>query len=134
MRTFLLCSSFAGFALLGCGANDHAQPSPTGEGLVQLSFDRGLNECPEFTQSLIIPQAIRPRMSAEVVVIATDPDGLDSAIDYTWSASSGAFSDPKQPYTRYGCEATGRQLLRLDVVDALGCPARLALDVDCLDE
>jgi hypothetical protein len=83
---------------------------------------------------LVIPQAIRPRFSAEVVVIATDPDGPNSAIEYTWSASSGSFTDLKQPFTRYGCEARGLQVLKLDAVDARGCQSRLALAVNCLDE
>jgi len=135
LRSFLLCSSFAGLALLGCGADEHTQIPPVGDGLTTLQLDPTLNECPRFTQSLVIPQAIPPRLSAEVVVIATDPDGLDSAIQYTWSAPSGSFTEPKQPTTRYGCDARGTQVaLRLDAVDGRGCQSRLALVVNCLDE
>ena len=133
-RSFLLCLSFAGFALLGCGANDHADLFPDDDGKIRLQIDPTVNECPTFTQSLVIPQAIPPRFSAEVVVIATDPDGPNAAIEYTWSASSGSFTDLKQPITRYGCEARGLQVLKLDAVDARRCDARLALVVNCLDE
>lgn len=134
MRSFYLTLSFASWALLGCGASDQAQISPSDDGLVQLKIDPSLNECPTFTQSLVIPQSIPPRFSAAVVVIATDPDGPNAAIEYTWSASSGSFTDLKQPTTRYGCEARGRQILKLDAMDARGCQSRLTLSVDCLDE
>jgi hypothetical protein len=133
-QSILLCLIFAGFASFGCGANDHVQLGPDDDGQIRLQINPTLNECPTFTQSLVIPQAIPPRFSAEVVVIATDPDGPNSAIEYTWSASSGSFTDLKQPFTRYGCEARGLQLLKLDAVDARGCTSRLALAVDCLDE
>lgn len=121
-------------ALLGCGASDRSRITPADDGVVQLNVDPSFNECPTFTQSLVIPQAIPPRFSAALVVIATDPDGPNAALDYTWSASSGAFTDTKQPTTRYGCEARGRQILNLDAVDARGCQSRLAIAVDCLDE
>jgi hypothetical protein len=134
LRSIFLRLSLAGFALIGCGANDHALGVTSDNGVVQLEVDPSLNECPTFTQSLVIPEAIRPRFSAEVVVIATDPDGPNSALEYTWSASSGSFTDLKQPFTRYGCEARGVQLLKLEAVDALGCQSRLALLVNCLDE
>lgn len=134
LRSFLLSLSFASVALLGCGASDQAQVPSGDDGQVQFKVDPSLNECPTFTQSLVIPQAIRPRFSAEVVVIATDPDGPNSAIEYTWSASSGSFTDLKQPFTRYGCEASGLQVLKLAAVDSLGCRSQLALAVNCLDE
>ena len=134
VRSLLLSLSFASLALLGCGANDQVQIPSSGDGQVQFKVDPSLNECPTFTQSLVIPQAIRPRFSAEVVVIATDPDGPNSAIEYTWTASSGSFTDLKQPFTRYGCEARGLQVLKVDAVDSLGCRSRLALAVTCLDE
>ena len=134
LRSLFVQLSLAGFGLLGCGADDHAWGASSGDGVVQLEVDPSLNECPTFTQSLVIPQAIRPRFSAEVAVIATDPDGPNSALEYTWSASSGSFTDLKQPFTRYGCEARGMQVLKLHAVDALGCQSRLALVVNCLDE
>lgn len=134
MRSLFLTLSCAGFASLGCGASDQSQTYPADDGLIQLKVDPTLNECPTFTQSLVIPQSIPPRFSAAVVVIATDPDGPNAALEYTWSASSGSFTDAKQPTTRYGCEARGRQILKLDAVDARGCQSRLALSVDCLDE
>jgi len=118
--------------LLGCGANDHV-PSAD-DGLVQFQVDPDANECPTFIQSLVIPQAIRPRFSAEAAVVVTDPDGPDSALEYTWSASSGSFTEPKQPTTRYGCEERGLQVLKLLAVDRPGCAARLTLIVNCLDE
>lgn len=134
MRSLSLTLSFACCALLGCGASDQTQITPSDDGLVQFKVDPNFNECPTFTQSLVIPQEIPPRFSAAVVVIATDPDGPNAALEYTWSASSGAFTDEKQPTTRYGCEARGRQILKLDAVDARGCQSRLAIAVDCLDE
>ena len=133
LRSLFVKLSFASLAL-GCGANDQTQVPATNDGLVNLQIDSSLNECPTFTQSLVIPQAIRPRYSAEVVVIATDPDGPNSAIEYTWSASSGSFTDLKQPFTRYGCAAPGSQVLKVEAVDALGCRSRLSLAVNCLDE
>jgi len=135
MRSLSLTLSLACCALLGCGASDQTQITPADDdGLVQLKVDPGFNECPTFIQSLVIPQAIPPRFSAAVAVLATDPDGPNAALEYTWSASSGAFTDTKQPTTRYGCEARGRQILKLDAVDARGCQSRLAITVDCLDE
>jgi len=134
MRALCLSLSFASCALLGCGASDHAQFSSADDGQLQLKIDPSFNKCPTFTQSLVIPQSIPPRFSAAVVVIATDPDGPNAALEYTWSATSGAFTDIKQPTTRYGCEARGRQILNLDAVDARGCQSRLQLAVDCLDE
>ena len=134
MRSFLLAVGVASYALLGCGAGDQVQASPGDDGRIQLKVDPTLNKCPTFTQSLVIPQSIPPRFSAAIVVIATDPDGPNAAIEYTWSASSGAFTDLKQPAKRYGCEARGRQILNLDAVDARGCQSRLQLAVDCLDE
>jgi len=134
LRSFFSNLSLIGFGVLGCGGSDHTLLPSADAGLIQLKIDPSLNECPTFTQSLVMPEAIPPRFSAEVVVIATDPDGPNSAIEYTWSASSGSFTDLKQPFTRYGCEARGLQTLKLAVVDELGCQARLSLAVNCLEE
>jgi len=135
LRPFQLSFGIASCAaLLGCGAGDHTESPSAADGVVQFQVSPDVNECPAFIQSLVIPQAIRPRFSAEAAVVVTDPDGPDSALEYTWSASSGSFTDPKQPTTRYGCEARGPQLLKLIAVDRPGCEARLTLRVDCLDE
>jgi len=133
-RSIFLVVSCAGFSLLGCGAGDQAQTFASDDAPIQLKINPTLNECPTFTQSLVIPQSIPPRFSAAVVVIANDPDGPNAALEYSWSASSGAFTDTKQPTTRYGCEARGRQILKLDARDARGCQSRLAIAVDCVDE
>ena len=132
LSTFV-AHGFAVCGLLGCGAAEPGTTPAPGDGDTHLQIAPTYNLCPRFAQSLVIPQAIKPRMVAEVVVIATDPDGLDSALAYDWSASSGSFTDPKQPTTGYGCVERGRQVLRLDASDALGCRAALNLEVTCLE-
>jgi len=64
-------------------------------------------------------------------VLATDPDGPDSSLAYQWTASSGVFSNPRAPATRYSCTEAGPQQLRVRALDRLGCHSELELDVTC---
>lgn len=93
-----------------------------------------VNVCPVFNQSLINPRSIPPDASAEVIVFATDPDGLDSSLVFDWTASSGSFSEPKSSATLYRCAARGPQILYVRALDRLGCSNELDLDVTCLDD
>ncbi len=121
--------------LLGCGSGT-AQvlgPDQTDAG-PSLQVYPTVNVCPVFNQSLINPRSIGPDASAEVVVFASDPDGLNSSLAFEWTASSGSFSEPKLPATLYRCDARGPQVLYVRALDRLGCSTELDLDVTCSDD
>ena len=125
----------AAFALLGCGSGEHNYvPEDSVDAGFSVQIVPQVNVCPVFNQSLVIPRSIAPRVSAEVVVFATDPDGVDSALKFDWTASSGSFSDPIRPVTSYVCADVGSQVLHVRALDRLGCRVQLDLDVTCLSD
>lgn len=130
----LLGLSFAALLLIGCGASGKPDASDSAGANTLVQITPTANACPAFVQSLVIPQTIKPGAVADVIVIASDPDGPQSGVAFDWSASSGTFSSSDRPVTRYRCLATGSQQLHVGATDELGCRAELTLPVICLGE
>ena len=133
-RCRALGSIFTAFVLLGCGASGKPDASDSVGANTLIQITPVANACPAFVQSLVIPQSIKPGAVADVIVIASDPDGPESGVSFDWSASSGTFSSSDRPATRYRCLALGAQQLRVGAVDELGCRSELTLPVTCLGE
>jgi hypothetical protein len=92
------------------------------------------NMCPVFDHHLVVPQDIAPENSADVSVLASDPDGADGTLTYVWSATSGTFTELLLPKTTYRCAAPGAAVLAVHARDVEGCESELLLDVQCLEE
>ena len=129
-RLVLICAAACAF---GCGSPqqvDTTQADPQ----TFVEIIPAINVCPVFDRSLIIPVDISPSVAAEVVVKATDPDGNDATLSYSWAASSGSFSKPDRPTTTYRCAELGPQVLNVTAEDVRGCRSQLALAVKCIPE
>ncbi|MET0791002.1 MAG: hypothetical protein ABW061_05730 [Polyangiaceae bacterium] len=136
VRSSLPRLGLLGWLLLSCGTGTHSSipDDVLSDAGPSVQVFPNVNVCPVFSQSLIIPRAISPRASAEVIVFATDPDGVDTALEFDWTATSGSFSDPRLPATRYSCRERGPQVLSVRALDRLGCRTQLDLDVTCSDD
>jgi hypothetical protein len=119
--------------LSACSAADSARqdrdrpPEP-------IAVTPAVNACPTIASYFVLPQRLRPDEFAAVLVQGTDIDSDDDALSYAWSATSGVFSEPAQPFTEYRCAGTGPQVLTVTASDEQGCGEVLALDVDCAVE
>jgi hypothetical protein len=115
---------------LGCGAADNVkvERSDTDE----VSIESTVNTCPVFAFYLVLPKEILPNEVAVVSAQATDIDSDDAKLEYSWSATSGEFTDAQQSPTSYTCGDSGPQVLHVTTLDPDGCEAALDLDVTCL--
>lgn len=120
-------------ALLGCGSGEQT-PSQGSAGASdeQAQVSSGVNVCPIFEGSLVMPQRINPGQSSAIVVRATDPDAPDSQLVFSWTAASGSFSASDKKTTSYRCEAPGMQRLTFTATDRVGCISTLNVDVECV--
>jgi hypothetical protein len=124
------CAALFAFA---CGAGDHvAIPPVEADGGTETHIASGVNLCPHFDGSLLLPQSLHPNESAYVQVSASDPDAPDSQLVFSWSASSGAFSASDKPVTNYTCAKLGTAQLTVTAKDQQGCTADLNLFVACV--
>lgn len=133
MRSRVVAASFV--LLLGCGSADQTRAARSDDEdnkLVDIS--PGLNLCPRFEGSIILPQTIPVAGTAFIAVRATDPDADDLDLKYAWSATSGEFSEPSESVTEYTCGEPGEQSLTVTALDAADCDVELHLDVTCLSE
>ncbi len=122
-----------GLWLLACGSAEHAViPEPAEAGADQAEVSSGVNVCPLFTGSLVMPQRIAPGESTEIMVRVTDPDAPDSQLVLAWSAASGTFSASDKPMTTYRCVEPGTQQLTCTAKDKPGCVSELDIDVECV--
>ena len=127
-----ICAALGALGLLSCGAADHAQVPPTESPDAGTQVASGVNVCPHFEGSLILPQRIRPSESALVAVRVSDPDGDDSQLVFTWSATSGAFSSSDKAVTDYSCSEVGLQQLTFKAQDRQGCSSDMTIAVECI--
>jgi len=119
------------FALLAlaCGAADSTEAAR--EESPDVAVDAGINTCPSFLFSMILPQAIREGEMASAVAFATDPDSSIAQIRYKWTATSGEFDDPNESFSQYACTASGAQTLSVTASDRDGCETSLNFSVEC---
>ena len=133
MRTAVVAASFA--LLLGCGAADQTKAARSDDEENKLvDVTPGLNLCPRFEGSIILPQSIPVDGTAFIAVRAVDPDADDLDLAYSWSASAGEFSKPDESVTDYRCGEPGDQVLTVNARDTSDCDTELHLDVTCLSE
>jgi hypothetical protein len=92
------------------------------------------NFCPVFNFQLVVPPDIHPTEAADITVIASDPDADDNELTFSWSATSGSFSEPSLPETAYRCDGPGYQVLKVSARDAEGCETVLEIEANCLRE
>jgi hypothetical protein len=131
LRAFAALSVLS--SLDGCGVADTVEPSGDASTVVHFS----VRECPSFTNHLIFPGQLPLGEAAYVFAIAEEPKKADVVapiLAYSWQATSGSFSAPKQPYTDYHCAEAGDQVLTATAENPTGCRVRLSLPVTCLDE
>lgn len=127
----LACGLLCG-AIVACGAADAAiSPQPAEDEEVEVASS--VNACPSFAFNLVLPKVIRPEEDAVVAVVATDVDSDDTKLSYFWSATSGAFAEPRVGFTNYRCSDSGPQVLSVFTSDPEGCESYLDLDVTCLE-
>jgi hypothetical protein len=123
---------FAALCALDCGTGEHVDVPETSSVDASTGISSGVNLCPYFQGSLILPQQLRPRESASITVRATDPDAADSQLVFSWSAASGTFSADDKPVTNYECSKLGTLPLTVTATDRQGCSIGLTLSVDCI--
>lgn len=122
-----------GLWLLGCGSAEHSViPEPEEAGADQAEVSSGVNVCPLFTGSLVMPQRIALGEASEIMVRVTDPDAPDSQLVLSWSAASGTFSASDNRMTIYRCGEPGTQRLTCTAKDKPGCVSTLNIDVECV--
>ncbi len=132
MRAVLVASCLS--ILCSCGSGEGARLTPSNDADAHAAADvtPRVNVCPTFRGYLVLPGEIPPAVDAAVFVQATDPDGNPDSLVYAWSADSGTFSRPEQPYTTYRCGDPGPRTLRLSARDSSGCFGHFDVDVSCL--
>jgi hypothetical protein len=129
-----ILTSVVACAVFGCGASPQVDTPQSTDSKPLVAFDPEINVCPVFEGMLVIPLDIPPNVPAQIIVKVTDPDGIDAALTYEWSAPSGNFSDPKSPITAYRCAELGPQALRVTAEDVVGCGRSTELNVSCVAE
>ncbi len=118
---------------VACGSGEHTRIPPAGDAGTQLvDFESQINICPAFQGSSANPTDIPAGQPAQILVLAVDPDGLDSSLKFQWSAPSGTFSEPTHSVTEYRCDKSGPQLLKVVATDSDGCSSDLSVNVTCL--
>lgn len=123
----------AALSLLGCGSADHVLvPPPEEPDASQADVSSGVNVCPVFGGSLIMPQRIRPGESASITVRVTDPDAPDAQLVFDWTASSGTFSASDKSVTTYRCDKVGTAELTVTAKDRAGCVSQQRISVECV--
>ena len=132
MRLLVAAVSFA--FLAGCGSADETRAAQDEPQDTDVSVHPAINVCPHFEGAYILPQSIPLGSSALIGVRAVDPDASYLHLKFSWSATSGTFSDPDRPTTEYRCDALGDQSLTVVAVDASRCDAEYHIVVTCLSE
>lgn len=132
MRALLVASCL--LLPCACGSGDNARfvPDRADEKAV-ADVTPEVNLCPTFRGYLVLPGEIPPAVDAAVFVQAIDPDGNADSLVYAWSADSGTFSRPEQPYTTYRCGDSGPRTLHLSARDPSGCFGHFDVEVRCLE-
>lgn len=123
-----------GLCALACGSGEQA-PAPEPEPAASADpteVQSGVNVCPRFDGSLVMPQRIAPNEPSVITVSATDPDAPDSLLVFSWSAPSGTFSSNDKPVTIYRCTRVGAEQLTVVARDRRGCTTELKIDVECV--
>jgi hypothetical protein len=118
--------------VLACGVADRVDVENTGDLGGETRITSGVNVCPHFEGSLILPERIAPSESAFIAVRATDPDAADSLLVFAWTALSGTFSASDEPVTNYSCSKLGTEQLTVTAKDDQGCSSDLTLPVECI--
>ncbi|HYQ14414.1 MAG TPA: hypothetical protein VEQ58_01610 [Polyangiaceae bacterium] len=133
MRVVALAASFA--LLVGCGAGDSTRAERPAQSVADpVGVTPQINACPLFEASLVLPQAIPFDSAAVIAVRAADPDADDLDLSYSWTATSGRFSEADNAVTEYRCDELGDQALTVTARDAAKCDVDLHIDVTCLSE
>jgi hypothetical protein len=120
------------FCVIGCGGAEHQKIPPVAEAEAGTQVASGVNVCPRFEGSLILPQRIRPGETAVVAVRVSDPDAADSQLVFAWTATSGTFSASDSSVTNYDCSEIGSEQLTFSAVDRQGCSSSLTIAVECI--
>ena len=126
-------ASVAFVLLLACGDADHVRVPPADDaGSEAVQVNSGVNVCPRFSGSLVMPQRIGPNESSSIAVRATEPDAPDSLLIFAWSAASGTFTPADKAATKYRCGEIGTESLTVTATDQRGCVSTLQIDVECV--
>jgi hypothetical protein len=118
--------------VIGCGGAEHQRLPPAAETEAGTQVASGVNVCPRFEGSLILPQRIGPGETAVVAVRVSDPDAADSQLAFAWTATSGTFSASDESVTDYTCSEIGKEQLTFTAVDRPGCSSSLTITVECV--
>ncbi len=121
-------------AICGCSSAEQTDSGPSdADQLVGVNVGSKENVCPHFESAFVLPQTLAPKEISTIDVRATDPDGKDSALQYSWSATSGSLMVLDQPTTKYQCDKTGQQVLTVITSDPQGCRRALNIEISCVD-
>lgn len=99
-----------------------------GQGTVAVNGE--VNFCP--TRPSITASASTSSVDGEAIALngyATDPDG--DALTYSWSATSGNFTEPNAAATNFTCSSQGDATLTLKADDQHGCVKETSVTVAC---
>jgi len=127
---FALGATCALALLSGCGAADGTKTARE-QAPDDVKIDTGINACPSFIYTMVLPEAIRSGEVATVMAFATDPDWDDNKLKYVWSATSGGFDSPNDSLSQYTCADSGPQVLSVTTSDPEGCENNLDFHVVC---
>jgi hypothetical protein len=118
--------------VFSCGAGDQTvvpEASAGGEGAEVAS---GVNVCPQFEGSLVMPQRIHPEQASVIAVRASDPDAADSQLVFAWTATGGTLNPSDKSVTVYHCAQPGQEQLTVTATDRQGCVSDLTIAVECI--
>lgn len=127
-------AAFVGLCALACGSADHTQiPPPDDDAGREAQVGSGVNVCPHFDGSVVLPQRIGRDESAYVAAMATDPDAANAQLVFSWTAASGVFTVQDKPMTSYRCSRVGPEDLLVTAKDRQGCSSHLTIPVECIE-
>ncbi|HEY0467793.1 MAG TPA: hypothetical protein VGC79_26510 [Polyangiaceae bacterium] len=130
VRSAAFASALCAFA---CGAGDQADVTEVMNGDdAGAEVASGINVCPHFEGSLVMPQRIRPNEPSVIAVGATDPDASDSQLVFAWTGTAGTFDPSDKSVTIYRCTRLGSELLTVTATDRKGCVSSLKIAVECI--
>jgi len=90
-----------------------------------------LNICPLIDGISVNPSQVFVGSPVSLEALAHDSDAGPAALSYSWTASTGSFSDPKAQNPTFVCSAAGTATVGLTVSDG-DCKDKASVKVECI--
>ena len=90
-----------------------------------------INVCPLVESLQANPAEVEVGHSIELSALGSDADNGPSPLAYSWTATSGTFSDASSAKTTFTCTAAGSSTITVSASDGDTCPGTRSVTVSC---